>query len=283
MAEQKLKSCPFCGGEAKAFFSPESNVIECSDCIVSTWEYKTAEAKECKTKAEAITAWNTRHHDLTESNYLKVLFDGSKTHDSGCIVWQKRCSNRGYGEISYLGNKSLTHRVMYELINGPVPEGKCVCHTCDNPPCINPTHLFLGTQSDNMQDCVKKGRCYNPRGEAHPSAKLTEMQAQKIKSSPLLTSILAKDYGVSIGTIRSIKRGTTWKHLSCTENPLLEVLEKTLPFIDEHRKNCLDFAKDSAHKGNRDNQKFWELETKAIVKLLDEIKAIAQAKEQVKC
>ncbi len=175
---------------------------------------------------EAITAWNTRHHNLAESNYLKVLFDGSKTHDSGCIVWQKRCSNRGYGEISYLGNKSLTHRVMYELINGPVPEGKCVCHTCDNPSCINPKHLFLGTQSDNMKDCVKKGRCYNPKGEEHVSAKLTEEQARKIKSSPLLTSILAKDYGVSVGTIRSIKRGTTWKHLSRPENPLLEELKR---------------------------------------------------------
>ena len=218
MAEQKLKS------ELMERLAEAVHRAYCKNYALRTGkEYWTKGDYSCldeatkqidrETVKAVLTAWNTRHYNLAESNYLKVLFDGSRAHDSGCIVWQKRCSNRGYGEISYLGNKSLTHRVMYELINGPVPEEKCVCHTCDNPPCINPKHLFLGTQSDNMKDCVKKGRGYNPKGEQHPSSKLTESQARKIKSSPLLTSILAVDFGVSTSTILSIKRGTTWKHL----------------------------------------------------------------------
>jgi HNH endonuclease len=77
-------------------------------------------------------------------------------------------NRRGYGVIGrHTGNK-LAHRVSYELHIGPIPEGMLVCHHCDNPPCINPKHLFLGTQKDNMGDCSSKGRTGNVhRGKTH--------------------------------------------------------------------------------------------------------------------
>lgn len=80
-----------------------------------------------------------------------------KTNGS-CMEWTGAKSLLGYGRIKVNGRLELPHRLMWELVNGAIPDGLCVLHKCDNPPCINPTHLFLGTKSDNMQDAAAKGR-----------------------------------------------------------------------------------------------------------------------------
>lgn len=90
-----------------------------------------------------------------------------------CWVWQSRATaNGGYGAISFgRGYKERAHRVAWMLTNGPIPEGKCILHACDNPPCCNPKHLFIGTKLDNTHDAMKKGRLKPPpihRGENHP-------------------------------------------------------------------------------------------------------------------
>lgn len=80
----------------------------------------------------------------------------------GCWLWCGTRSTRGYGQFTILRKPSAAHRVAWELVRGPIPEGVDVCHHCDNPPCVNPDHLFIGTRSDNMRDAVRKGRLVPP-------------------------------------------------------------------------------------------------------------------------
>lgn len=77
--------------------------------------------------------------------------------ECGCWIWTA-ATHQGYGEICYKGKKETAHRVSWELHNGPIPHGLWVLHRCDTRECVNPKHLFLGTQLDNIADCVKKGR-----------------------------------------------------------------------------------------------------------------------------
>jgi len=77
---------------------------------------------------------------------------------SGCWIWTARVSPAGYGQASYKRKSTFAHRLAWTLFRGPIPEGLCVLHKCDNPPCVNPEHLFIGTQIENIRDCVAKGR-----------------------------------------------------------------------------------------------------------------------------
>ena len=81
---------------------------------------------------------------------------------NGCWLWNANKNNKGYGMFRVTTkaweNKTLAHRVSYELANGKIPEGKHICHTCDTPSCVNPEHLFIGSRSDNMIDCIRKNR-----------------------------------------------------------------------------------------------------------------------------
>lgn len=84
-----------------------------------------------------------------------------------CWSWTASTHNAGYGQIGFNKRIAYAHRVAWELCVGPIPDNLLVCHKCDNPPCCNPTHLFLGTDSDNAWDKVRKGRA--PRGDQHPN------------------------------------------------------------------------------------------------------------------
>jgi hypothetical protein len=96
------------------------------------------------------------------------LLDNSIRNSNGCLIWQGCVYGSGYGKISYKGESMGTHRASYLIFKGEIPKideyhGTCVCHTCDNALCIEPNHLFLGTQKDNIQDCIFKNR-FNPGG-----------------------------------------------------------------------------------------------------------------------
>ena len=140
---------------------------------------------------------------------------------NGCWEWTARRTPAGYGQIGSGTRKDgqvYAHRVSYELFYGPLADGLYVCHHCDNPPCVNPGHLFAGTPKDNSQDALRKGRLHPPmlHGQDAAPAVLRETQAVAIierRSSGELLRVLAEEFGVTETTISNIARGRTWKHL----------------------------------------------------------------------
>jgi len=136
-----------------------------------------------------------------------------------CWEWSAFRTPGGYGMIRVGGKMELAHRVGWAVAHGPItPIDLQVLHTCDNPPCCNPAHLFLGTNYDNVRDKMSKGRASFPqpwrRGEKHHAAKLTEADVVAIRRhwQPGSARELAQRYGVSIGTIYKIvnHQGWTW-------------------------------------------------------------------------
>ena len=131
---------------------------------------------------------------------------------SGCWEWSGTRNNYGYGIILEKGEKPIrAHRFSYELFVGKIPDGMVIMHTCDNPPCVNPEHLKLGTKLDNNRDAHKKGR--RPNGEKSHFAKLTESQVISILNDTRKQFEIAKDYNVGQDHISRIKSGKQWKHL----------------------------------------------------------------------
>jgi hypothetical protein len=131
---------------------------------------------------------------------------------NACWPWTRAAMRSGHGVSSQLLNERLAHRVAYTLACGPIPEGLLACHRCDNPPCCNPAHLFLGTIADNNADMHSKGRGKVPRaprmvGEDHPSTKLRDTHVSEILASADSARDLAKRYGVNQSTISRIRTG----------------------------------------------------------------------------
>lgn len=151
---------------------------------------------------------------LTTRFWEKVDNSGG---DSACWIWTAYRDRKGYGRIQRNGSGSPTqaHIISWEIACGPVPSGQCVLHRCDNPSCVNPAHLFLGTKADNNADMRAKGR--HAHGERQGSAVLSEQDVRNIialrKEGGLLTD-LAVRFGVSESHISEISRGKAWAHLA---------------------------------------------------------------------
>jgi hypothetical protein len=142
------------------------------------------------------------------------LFNGAKIDPASlCWNWQRAKNNDGYGSIHIGGRTHLAHRKSYELYRGEIPDSALVCHACDNPCCINPSHLFLGSQTDNMRDMAAKNRGGRVYGIRHPRAKLTEKQIASIRSDGRSGYVIACEYGISKSNVYAIKAGQTWKHI----------------------------------------------------------------------
>jgi hypothetical protein len=112
---------------------------------------------------------------------LKERLLNKAVREGDCLVWRGHRSKRGYGRIRVAGKWRPAHVVSYEVHKGPIPAGLKVLHSCDNPPCIEPAHLSAGTQLDNVQDMLAKGRANKATGERHGSAKLTAAQVAEIR------------------------------------------------------------------------------------------------------
>jgi hypothetical protein len=139
-------------------------------------------------------------------------------HPEGeCLVFIGPRTRDGYGKIAPSRQTTLlAHRVAWETEHGPIPEGLQVLHSCDNPPCCLPEHLFLGTNDDNMADKKRKGR--NPRGSANVKARLEEADIPAINrllERGINHCEIARLFGVSASTIDAIARGTNWAWLPC--------------------------------------------------------------------
>lgn len=128
----------------------------------------------------------------------------------GCWLWTASRHPQGHGYASMDGRVQYAHRVSWTLTNGPVPEGLSVCHRCDNPPCVNPAHLFLGTHADNMGDMAQKGRA---QAAALKRSKLRPEDVREIirlRSDGLTLQAIADRFSVTPSAIGLITRGQRW-------------------------------------------------------------------------
>jgi hypothetical protein len=132
---------------------------------------------------------------------------------SGCQIWLGQLVNTGYGVLRISGKPILAHRASWIAHNGPIPDKGCVLHRCDVRPCVNPSHLFIGTRIDNNKDRHDKGRTGAAYGSLNSHAKLSENQVLAIRADPRKGPAIAKEYGLSRSTVYAIKNKTKWRHL----------------------------------------------------------------------
>lgn len=139
-----------------------------------------------------------------------------------CWVWVGCRDKLGYG---YIGGIHVPERRVYryswQLHFGPIPDGLCVLHACDNPPCVNPSHLFLGTRTDNNLDRQRKGRHGDRKGQKNGRAKLTDGQVAEIRRRYVPGCLknsgaaLAREFGVGTSTVWRVVHGKHWRHVPC--------------------------------------------------------------------
>lgn len=210
----QMKRCAQCGLEklASEFAGSQTNRDglrgDCSVCM----NLRRKAARLAKRNASAATKFANRF-------WSKV----NRSSSDGCWPWIGSTSAYGYGEFQTGSRRSKTrkvyraHRVAWELIHGNIPLGLHVLHRCDNPPCVRPDHLFLGTAADNVADRIAKGRTNQPTGEAIGMAKLTVREVVQIRLQRLhgkSVIALAKEYGVSRSSIYSIVNYKMWKEVA---------------------------------------------------------------------
>ena len=131
---------------------------------------------------------------------------------TGCWVWTGTKTG-GYGRIKIAGSTVLSHRLSWEMANGAIPAGMNVLHRCDNPSCVNPGHLFIGTHAQNMADMKFKGRAYHASQELHPMAKLDSSRAREIflfANSGHTKASIARNFGITRRVVLQIQRGGLW-------------------------------------------------------------------------
>ncbi len=138
-----------------------------------------------------------------------------------CWGWTAGVDTHGlpYANLSLPGrgtNDVKAHRFSWELHNGPIPSGLMVLHSCDNPPCTNPEHLFLGTHADNMADRNAKGRQARQKGTAHGMSKLTPAMVRAIRAAPGPHKPIGLMFGIHKSHVSQIKRHLLWSHVDAT-------------------------------------------------------------------
>lgn len=164
--------------------------------------------------------YTTHGNENNPDHILKRLINAVDIDNNTCCWgWNKFTNKDGYGSLTLNRKSQLAHRVMYYLVFGEFDNYLSVCHKCDNPKCINPYHLFLGTKSDNMKDCFDKGRSkikpVSFKGSNNPMSKLTHHEAMEIRKVSLSGNIsqktIADNYGISQSQVSLIKLGKLWK------------------------------------------------------------------------
>lgn len=148
--------------------------------------------------------------------FASSLDNRLKETEHGCAEFTGSKDTSGYGRVYRCGYSKGAHIVAWELKNGPVPEGLFVLHTCDNPPCCNINHLFLGTKADNTADMFAKGRAYIRRGNDINTSVLTEdnvLEIYGLLDAGYSQREIGEIFDVSHTAIGHISRGRNWNHL----------------------------------------------------------------------
>lgn len=205
LKKERIKKCEVCNEE----YIPRKNKLETSRFC----------SKKCQMVEMGNASFKSLQNKWNDENFkdaVEMALDKFVEKTPTCWNWigKSTSSKLPYGRISFRGKTWQAHRLSFAAFKGEIPEGKLVLHTCDNPSCVNPAHLYLGTYLDNQNDKRKRNRCV---GE-----KLTEEEVKKIKEElelhykqisrkgPYSLLQIGKRYGVSNQTIRMIRDGTTW-------------------------------------------------------------------------
>jgi len=179
----------------------------------------------CLNEAKALGLCNKhylrkwKHGDVTkvirQKSFMERFLESfDRDGENQCWNWNKSVTSAGYGLITDETGKQIgSNRASWILHNGPIPKGMVICHKCDNRLCVNPSHLFVGTQRDNVRDCINKGRRNDVRGEMRPNARLTQAAVRFIRRTHRPVVELARCYGVSVPTIRDVKSHRYWRHV----------------------------------------------------------------------
>lgn len=212
-----LPLCEYCGAAAVKSAGRRFCSQRCSNTAVAA---RGGMEKRCKAEERVVPLQDRLARRLIEADPPAHC-----TELGACQIWTGRVNRKGYGEINRGGRglgSMLAHRASWEVHRGSIPDGLNVLHRCDNPPCCNPDHLFLGTLADNNADMLAKGRYgvlpeHLPRGERHALAKLTEdrvREARGLNAAGIPKKHLAKRYGVAESTMDAAIRGKTWGHVA---------------------------------------------------------------------
>lgn len=163
------------------------------------------------------------HHTYSQSVIARFWAKVDRRGEDECWPWLASTRPSGYGRFAIgMGRATSAHRFSFEVHRGPIPAGMFVCHHCDNPPCVNPAHLFVGTPRDNSRDAARKGRCAPQRrpemyrGERQHSAKLSEADVVEIRrlfAGGAGVSELAQAFGVNSSAIYRVVRWKAWRHV----------------------------------------------------------------------
>lgn len=207
----------------------------CLRCFAMKEMYHGRDCQECRTKYLKIKrqernrkicpSCKKEHNKNTNecSDKCKILNRHKKVN--GCWEWQGKLSSEGYGSfqeiIDGIKTEISTHRRSYELFKGKIPEGMQICHTCDNPSCCNPEHLWAGTPSENTQDMLKKNRgrhrLLNSNKRANSAGKITEDQVREIRElyrNGSLQKELQEKFKLSQSQVSGIVTYRCWKHVT---------------------------------------------------------------------
>ncbi|RPI85131.1 MAG: hypothetical protein EHM34_00045 [Nitrosopumilales archaeon] len=156
---------------------------------------------------------NRENYDQDMKNKLLSRID---IKDNGCWEWKGAKHRQGYGNIGYKRKVCLAHRISWKLFRGDLRDDILVLHKCDNPPCINPDHLFLGSDRDNVLDSISKGRFYRAKGKDHYFSRFSNEQIKEIRKlseSGITYDKIAKLFDSHKATICHIVKRKSWKHL----------------------------------------------------------------------
>ena len=151
---------------------------------------------------------------IKEKQKTNFLLKVAPKNHNGCMEWLGSRNPKGYGQFTVGRFSARASRVAWIIEYGDLPVDKFVLHKCDNPPCVNPKHLYLGTNSDNMLDKFRRGRQgRTAQGIEKSNAKFTEQDIINIRSDPRKQVVIAKEYKVHPTAIHAIKKGRAWKHV----------------------------------------------------------------------